>query len=313
MAYGTPTGPGDIANFYTDVRRGRPPTPEQLANLELRYQTIGGLSPLLARTKAQIGALDHALEEISPGEFSTFYGAKHSAPKIETTIDLIAKQGFTHLIGLVLAPHYSVLSVGEYIDRARRRAGELEIECTFIERWGADHELIDLLAGRLRATIGEIAERCSNFEVIFSAHSLPARVVELGDRYQDELAETAKLVASSVGLSHFRTGWQSAGRTPEPWLGPDLLTLLDQLRAESFDGVIVCPAGFTSDHLEILYDLDIEAANRAGEIGLAFARTASLNDDPGLASLLARRVVAARETFNLTTGIFTTGICTTGH
>jgi len=294
MAYGTPSGPDDILEFYTDVRRGRAPSDEQLHDLERRYLAIGGISPLNERTRAQISGIQRALDRSAPGEFRVFFAAKHSVPKIESQIAEIAAQGFTLVVGLVLAPHYSILSVGEYIERARLASATHHLASVFIERWGDDEALIEALGERLDEATETIGVNADNFEVVFSAHSLPTRILELGDPYPDELEETARLVAKRVGLRHYRTGWQSAGRTPEPWLGPDLLVLLGELRAEGFDGVLVCPAGFTSDHLEVLYDLDIEASQRARELGLSFVRTRSLNDDERVADLLARRVILAQ-------------------
>ena len=302
MAYGTPSGPDDVLEFYTDVRRGRPPTEEQQRDLERRYHAIGGVSPLRERTEAQVACIQRALDARAPGEFVVFYGAKHSSPKIESQIESIARQGYKRVIGLVLAPHFSALSVGEYIARARSSANEHHLESAFIERWGDDAALVEALAQRLGEAVATLANTTANVEVVFSAHSLPERILETGDPYPAELAETARLVASRVGLAHYRTGWQSAGRTPEPWLGPDLLVLLDQLKAEGFDGVVVCPAGFTADHLEVLYDLDIEARARARELGLALTRTRSLNDDPMMGDLLARRVLAERELFDAVGG-----------
>ena len=296
MAYGTPTDVDDVANFYTDVRRGHPPTAEQLMDLERRYQAIGGISPLRERTAAQISQLQLALDRLSPRTFATYYGAKHAAPKIEESIDAIARQGITSMIGVVLAPHYSILSVGEYIERARLHANQRALNSAFVERWGDDQTLIDLLANRLSETIASIAGTYQHLEVLFSAHSLPLRILESGDRYPEELHRTAELVADRAGIARFRIAWQSAGKTSEPWLGPDLLLVLEQLQAEGVDGVVVCPAGFTSDHLEVLYDLDIAAAQRAAELGIVFARTRSLNDDPEMAQLLARRIVALAST-----------------
>lgn len=293
MAYGTPTDPDNVLDFYTDVRRGRPPTDEQLADLERRYRAIGGVSPLRERTYAQISALQRALDAYRPDTFTTFFGAKHAEPKIERTIKEITQRGYEAVVGLVLAPHFSALSVGEYIERAQHSASEYGLNTAFIQRWGADEALINILSERVIEATKTIPASCTNIEYVFSAHSLPTRVVEMGDRYPDELAETAQLVAAHVGLDHFRTGWQSAGRTTEPWLGPDILVLLGDLKDEGVEGVVVCPAGFTSDHLEVLYDLDIEAKARAEELGMHFARTRSLNDDPRVAQLLARRVLDA--------------------
>ncbi len=294
MAYGTPNGPDDVETFYTDIRHGRPPRAAQLAELRSRYAAIGGVSPLAEKTAAQVAAVERALEAVAPEHFRTVYGAKHSDPKIEAAIDELAAASATAIVGIVLAPHYSVGSVGEYLARARERAAARNLPAAFVERWGAEPELVELLARRTSAALASLSVRDpSEVEVIFTAHSLPARIISSGDRYPDELAETAALVAARCGIDRWRTGWQSAGRTAEPWLGPDITEILTEVADAGTRAVVVCAAGFTSDHLEVCYDLDIAAAHRAAELGLGFARTESLNDDPGLAVLVARLVAAA--------------------
>lgn len=293
MAYGTPATAGDVEAFYTDIRRGRPPSAEQLADLERRYAAIGGVSPLAERTDAQVDALRLALESRSPGHYRTAYGAKHSSPKIEQAIDSLASEGVDAIVGLVLAPHYSSMSVGEYIGRAREHADARGVPSNYVERWGANPTLIEVLAERTLDAIVALGRTAEGVEVVITAHSLPLRVLESGDPYPAELAETAALIAERASLPHWRTGWQSAGRTSEAWLGPDILEELDRLAAEGAEAVVVCPAGFTSDHLEVCYDLDVEAKARAEALGLAFARTASLNDEPRIAAALADLVIAA--------------------
>jgi ferrochelatase len=316
MSYGTPAKRDEVEAYYTDVRRGRPPSPEQLADLQRRYDAIGGLSPLAERTAEQVAAIGAALDALAPGRYSVWSGTKHGHPRIEEAVDSIAASGAGRLVGLVLAPHYSAMSVGEYVERARRRAEERGLESAFVLDWHDDPALVELLSRRLGHALRGLgvaagrpdplgpagaAGRGSSATpgrtvVLFTAHSLPRRVLESGDPYPDQLAATAALVATACGLDGagiaWRVGWQSAGRTPEPWIGPDILELLRALRAEGAETVVVCPAGFTADHLEVLYDLDVEAATLAAELGLRFARTASLNDDPGMAELLARRVLA---------------------
>ena len=297
MAYGTPRDPDDVLPYYLDIRRGRPPTDEQLADLVRRYDAIGGVSPLAERTQAQVAAIASARAPTAPGEFLVVHGAKHSHPKIEESIDALAAEGVSRIVGLVLAPHYSAMSVGEYIERARQCAEEHGIESAFVERWHDDPALVEVLAERVAAAIAALGlPPGARLELIVSAHSLPERILATGDHYPDELLETAKLVAERAAVTSFRTGWQSAGRTPEPWLGPDILEVLRALRSEGVDAVVVCPAGFTADHLEVLYDLDVEASALAATIGLRFARTASLNDEPRIAAALARRIegVASR-------------------
>ncbi len=293
MAYGTPEDYGDVAAFYADVRRGRPPAAEQLADLEGRYRAIGGVSQLRARTEEQVNGIAAALEEHTAGRFRCAYGAKHAEPTIETTVAALRAEGIRRLVGLVLAPHYSSASVGEYLLRAQAACEAAGIEARFVEDWHDNAELIALLAERVRAALSLVAG--DNVELLVSAHSLPLRVIEAGDGYDERLAETARLVAAAVPTERFTVCWQSAGRTPERWIGPDVLEVLRRLAAEECDGVVVCPAGFVSDHLEISYDLDIEARRLAGELGLGFARTESLNADGRLCRALARLVAKEAE------------------
>ncbi|MGA8295702.1 MAG: ferrochelatase [Acidimicrobiales bacterium] len=293
MAYGTPATPDDVEAFYTDIRHGNPPSPVQLGDLERRYDAIGGVSPLAERTTAQVESLQRALEVSSPGHYLVRYGAKHSTPKIEQSVNALADDNVDAIVGIVLAPHYSAMSVGEYVSRARAQASARDVPSGFVERWGANPTLIGVLSERTLEAIRSIDRSVGDVEVIFTAHSLPARILDEGDPYAGELTETAALVAEAAELVRWRTGWQSAGRTSDEWLGPDILDELTNLAAEGAKSVVVCPAGFTSDHLEVCYDLDIEAKQRAEELGLAFARTASLNDDARIAAALARLVVAA--------------------
>lgn len=301
MAYGTPASFDQVEQFYTDIRHNHPPSAEQLADLQRRYRAIGGLSPLDERTKAQLAALANALQKTAPGKFITWLGTKHAEPKIEDAINSARLAGATEIVGIVLAPHYSDLSVGQYIARAKAKADELSMASTFVTSWHDDPTLIELLATRTQSAIESLALHGQNdaarIEVVFSAHSLPKRILGTGDPYCEQLSETAQLVANQLELDNrairWRTGWQSAGRTAEPWIGPDILQILGELAESGITHVVVCPAGFTSDHLEVLYDLDIEAAAYAKTLGIGFVRTKSLNDDPQLGMALARQVIAA--------------------
>jgi len=292
MAYGTPGSPDQIEPYYTDIRRGRPPTPELLAELVGRYEAIGGISPLAERTEAQRRALQASLDDREPGRFEVVLGLKHADPKIEAAVDEIGSHGFRRIVGLVLAPHYSAYSVGQYLDRARAAAERLDIAFAGIESWATEPAFVEFLATSVRTRLAALPP---NTKVVFTAHSLPRRIIDAGDPYPDELNATASSVARAAGLAPFSgwaIAWQSAGRTPEPWLGPDILAVVDDLAgAENADGLLVCACGFVSDHLEVLYDLDIEAARRASEQGLAFARTDCVNDDPTVIGALADRVV----------------------
>jgi len=291
MAYGTPARPEDIEAYYTHVRRGRPPTPEQLADLQARYAAIGGTSPLLELTQAQADGLAAALGD----GWCVELGMKHAAPFIEDGMAALARRGVRRVVGLVLAPHYSALSVGEYASRVRATPAVVDdgVELTMVESWHLEPGYLDLLCRRVteacqRVTVSDP----DRLEVVFTAHSLPARILDTGDPYPAQLQETAEAVAERMALRRWSVGWQSAGRTPEPWIGPDLLEVLRDRAAAGVEAVVVCAAGFVSDHLEILFDLDVEATAAAASLGLAFARTESPNADPSFCSTLARVVTA---------------------
>lgn len=298
MAYGTPRTREEILPYYTDIRRGRPPTPEALTDLTARYDALGGTSPLAARTEAQRDALQAALDAAAPGLYEVSLGLKHAEPKVEAAVDAIAAAGFRTIVGLVLAPHYSAFSVGQYLDRARAAAEPHGITVHGIESWATEPAYVRFVADDLRARLAELP---ADTKVLFTAHSLPQRIIDAGDPYPQELRSTAEAVAAEVGLSQWNQwaiAWQSAGRTPEPWLGPDILQVIDDLGTAENDsgqqrGVLVSAVGFVSDHLEVLFDLDIEAAARAERHGLAFARTKCMNDDPTVMAALAARVIAA--------------------
>jgi ferrochelatase len=289
MAHGTPASPDEIAAFYTRIRRGRPPDAAQLAELEGRYRAIGGVSPLAERTRAQVEAVRAELERRAPGRYLVAFGAKHTAPLIEKAAAELAAADVAQVVGLVMTPHASSMGSQEYLDRA---AGELgSTPFVPIGAWYAQPALIELLASRIKAALGTVSGRG---RVIFTAHSLPERIRESGDTYPEQLAESAALVARRAGLDEWGVAWQSAGRTPEPWLGPDIRDIVRRLGAAAdTDVVVVCPIGFVADHLEVLYDLDVEVAQAATEAGLEYVRTASLNDDPAFIGVLADLIAAA--------------------
>jgi ferrochelatase len=291
MAYGTPAHPDEIEPYYTDIRRGRPPTPELLADLVRRYDAIGGLSPLTARTDAQRAGLQLALDDRCPDTFTVTLGMKHAHPSIEEAVADLDRGGIRRTVALVLAPHYSAFSVGQYMERALAAGDALEV--LPITDWHLEPAYLDFLAGAVRHELSTLPARS---KVLFTAHSLPQRIIAAGDPYADQLRETASAVAERAGLApwgSWSVAWQSAGRTPEPWIGPDILAVIDDLAAaEGATGLLVCACGFVADHLEVLYDLDIEARRRAEGRGLAFARTPALNDDPVVLGALADRVIA---------------------
>ncbi len=294
MAYGTPRSTQEILPYYTDIRRGRAPTDEQLADLVARYDAIGGISPLAARTEAQRDALQRALDALAPGQFHVQLGLKHAAPMIEAAVDDLAQQGFTKIVALVLAPHFSSYSIGQYVGRAADAAKPHGVQVVGINSWAVEPAFIDFIAADMKAKLAAMPNRT---RVLFTAHSLPQRIIDAGDPYPTELHATATAVANKIGLVEHQDwdiAWQSAGRTPEPWIGPDILLAIDDIAAQrSANGVLVSAVGFVADHLEVLYDLDIEAARHADKLGLSFSRTACVNDDSAVMSALAQRVLSA--------------------
>jgi len=221
------------------------------------------------------------------------FGSKYTQPDIEATAAALREGGFEQIIGLVLTPHFSTIGTATYHSRARAALGE-DTPLTAIDRWWDAPGFAELMAQRVNAALGTLdPEVAAKTLVLFTAHSLPAKVLEAGDPYPVELSRSAEVIAEAAGLDRFDVAWQSAGRTPEPWLGPDILAVLRELPGRGFAGVVICPIGFVADHLEVLFDVDIEAAAVAKEVGLTLVRTTSLNDDPAFLEILARRVAEA--------------------
>ena len=281
MAYGSPSRVEDITAYYADIRGGRPVAPERLAELEERYRRIGGASPLNEITERQRAALERELG------LPVYVGMKHWSPWIADAARRAAAAGTERIVGLVLAPHYSRMSVGGYRERLEA-ALDGSAELRFIESWHDHEPFLAVLADRVRGTAAH---------VIFTAHSLPERILAAGDPYRDQLLETSRLVAQRAGIPDERWSFafQSESATGEPWLGPDILDHLDALHADGVRAVLVAPVGFVADHLEILWDLDVEAREKAAELGLELERVESLNDDPAFIRALAELVRAEAE------------------
>jgi len=297
MAHGTPAAPEELEAFYTRIRRGRPPSPEQLDELRARYDAIGGVSPLSARTAAQVAALEAALARHGERRYVVRLGAKHTEPFVEDAAAALVGAGVDSVVGLVLTPHGSSMGSGEYLARARAALDD-RVQFVPIDRWYAHPGFVRLMAGRVHHALDTLGSRTAQHRcpVVFTAHSLPTRVVESGDTYPEQLEESAHLVAEEAALTRWSVAWQSAGRTPEPWLGPDVRDVVRRLAETARqDAVVICPIGFVADHLEVLYDIDVELAAIAGEVGLRMVRTASLNEDPAFIDVLADEVRHAVE------------------
>lgn len=293
MSYGTPESMDQVGAYYTHIRRGRPPTREALQELKARYAAIGGVFPLREHTRAQTAALQAELDRVRPGTYACFQGMKHAAPFIEDGVADMAGEGIRTAVGIVLAPHYSAMSVGDYIRRAREAARQAGIAMAFVESYHLHPLFIEAHANRLIEAFGRFpaADR-EHVYVLFTAHSLPARILDMKDPYPDQLLETARAVSAATETANWAFAWQSAGRTEEPWLGPDILEELERLAGNGVRQVIISAIGFVSDHLEVLYDIDIEAQQLARKRGIRLVRTASLNSDPLYIRMLADKVLS---------------------
>lgn len=301
MAYGTASGPDDVERYYTDIRGGRAPSPEHLRELLDRYAAIGNRFPLLEITSEQARGLQDELNRSEPGAFRSYLGMKHSPPFIAEAVQRMREDGIERAIGIVMAPHWSGMSVETYVDRVRSEVGDGTPSFVFVRSYHDDPAFVSFLSSRVAHALGELmpAER-DGATVIFSAHSLPVRTLEDGSqrclrctacedscRYRDGLAETGGLVAAELGLASHTVAWQSAGRTDDPWWGPPIEDVIADLGSRGAPAVVVCSAGFVSDHLEILYDLDVEAREIAEQSGMRFVRTQMPNADPAFVRVLA--------------------------
>jgi len=285
MAYGSPERIEDVPAYYADIRGGRPVRTELLEDLTARYRRLGiedrnPLNEITERTRAAL--------ELELG-LPVFTGMKHWTPRIADAVNAALAGGAATIVGLVLAPHYSRMSIGGYRDQVEDALAD-RAELLFVESWHDDPALVEFWADRLRGT---------DAHVVFTAHSLPARILDEGDPYEAQLLESATAIARAAGLGRWSFSFQSESPTGEPWLGPDIPDHLEELQAQGVDRVLLAPIGFVADHLEIRWDLDTEARERAKELGLSLERAEMPNDDPAFVSVLAgivRRVLAVRST-----------------
>ena len=283
MAYGSPERIEDVPAYYADIRGGRPIRPELLEELTGRYRRLGieDRNPLNEITERTRAALEHELG------LPVFTGMKHWTPRIADAVETALAGGAETIVGLVLAPHYSRMSIGGYRAQVEEALAD-RAELLFVERWHDEPALVELWAEQLGGT---------DAHVVFTAHSLPARILEEGDPYQAQLLETATAIAQDAGLRDWSFSFQSESATGEPWLGPDILDHLEALHAQGQTHVLLAPIGFVADHLEIRWDLDTEAQEKAKELGLRLERAHMPNDDPAFVAVLVeivRRVLAVR-------------------
>lgn len=289
MAYGSPRTPDEVGPYFTDIRGGRPPSEGLLRELAERYARIGGTSPLNETTREQADGLQALLDAAHPGEYRVFTGMKHWHPYIAETIGRIAELGIKKVIAMVLAPHFSKKSIGEYearILKAREATGA-SFDLTMVKSWYDEPSFVRLVAQNLTEALNGWDPADPGTCVFFTAHSIPARIVAEGDPYADQLADSARVFAEAAGIANFTTGWQSESTTGEPWLGPDILVRLSEFAGQGGKRAVVAPVGFVADHLEVLFDVDVECVERAQEVGLELRRINSPNADPRFIQALA--------------------------
>lgn len=289
MAYGTPESLDDVEAYYTHIRHGRKPSEEALQDLVGRYKAIGGISPLAKITKEQAHKLTDSMNNIFKGyEFTCYLGLKHIAPFIEDAVEEMKRDGIEQAISIVLAPHYSTFSIKAYNDRAIRLSEEIggpAIEP--IEQWYDEPKFISYWADQIKETFTKIEDK-EKAVVIFSAHSLPEKIIAAGDPYVEQLQHTADLIAEAANIQNYTIGWQSAGNTPDPWIGPDVQDLTKDLYEErGYESFIYCPVGFVAEHLEVLYDNDYECKVVTDEINAAYFRPNMPNAQPTFIDCLA--------------------------
>lgn len=300
MAYGGPDSLEDMAGYLADIRAGRPTGKAVLEEITRNYQQTGGKSPLLEISRQQIQGVEKILAQDSQ-PYRFYLGMRHWAPWIEETVRDMIADGIQRAVALVLAPHYSSMSVAKYLKKIE--AGQQmfggSIQFEWIKSYHTAPKYIEALANRVRDGIARWPqEQRTDVHVVMSAHSLPERILKMGDPYQDQLWETARLVAEKAGLTEGQWSWsyQSAGRSPEPWLGPQIQDHIVTLAEQGKRNIVSLPIGFVCDHVEIQYDIDIQAQAVAREHGIRLERPPSLNTDPlfveTLADLVRERATA---------------------
>jgi ferrochelatase len=291
MAYGGPGNLDEVEPYLKDIRGGRVTRPALVEEIRARYARIGGRSPILEHTQAQAAGIEKQLGS----QFKTYVGMRHWHPYIQDVVDQIARGGggggHERVVGVAMAPHYSNMSVGAY-EKKLLQAADGRLDVTLIRSWWSEGQFLDAVAARVIDALQRFA-RPSDVQVIFTAHSLPEKILASADPYPDELKASAQEVATRVRLSGWRFAYQSAGATPDPWLGPDVQDVITETAKTGSASILLVPIGFVCDHVEVLYDIDVECQALARRLGIQLERTRSLNDDPGLVGAVATVVRAA--------------------
>ncbi|WP_404350565.1 ferrochelatase [Sutcliffiella horikoshii] len=295
MAYGTPYKEEDLERYYTHIRRGRKPSDEMLQDLRDRYDAIGGISPLARITEQQANALGDHLNNIQDDiEFKVYLGLKHIEPFVEDAVQQMKADGIKEAVSIVLAPHFSTFSVKSYNGRAQEEAEKIGgPSIVSVESWYDEPKFIQYWVDRVQETFGSMDESEREKAVlIVSAHSLPEKIIQMGDPYPNQLQETADLIAKGAGINNYEIAWQSEGNTPDPWLGPDVQDITRDLHKDKgYTSFVYTPVGFVSDHLEVLYDNDYECKIVTDEIGAKYYRPEMPNTQPEFIDAMATVVL----------------------
>lgn len=294
MAYGTPYSLDDIKRYYTHIRSGREPSEKLVEQLREKYEAIGGISPLAGITKKQANLLEQNLNSMqNEYEFQLFIGLRHIDPYIEDAIAGMAKSGIKEAVSIILAPHYSSYSINGYNNRAKKEAEKYNINLKSVQYWYTEQQFIQFWA----QSINEICDSLTVAELentitVYTAHSLPQSLVKDDDPYVDQMSHTAKLVSEKTKVSNYKVGWQSAGKSKEQWLDPDVFELTSYLYNEKgYRSFIYAPVGFVSDHLEILYDNDYECKELCDKLGATYYRAKMPNDNPLLIAAMSSAIL----------------------
>lgn len=301
MAYGGPKSLDEVAPFLADIRGGRPTPQELVDEITERYRVIGGRSPILEITTAQARGVEAALNDDEAKAagitYKTYVGMRHWHPYINDVVGQMLEDGVDEIAGIVMAPHYSRMSVGAYMGKLDKALSErgVSIPVHQVRTWKDEPAFIDAIATKITDALERhfSEEERADVPLVFTAHSLPARILESGDQYPQELEASMELVAQKIKPKNYRFAFQSAGATADPWLGPSVEETLEVLKEEGHTNLLVVPFGFVCDHVEVLFDIDVEHKEQAAELGIRLERTEMLNDDPGLAEAVAN---AVRET-----------------
>lgn len=303
MAYGSPDTLENVGKYYTNIRGGRVPSYSEVETLKNRYIAIGGKSPLLGITLDQARMVQEYLSSSSSAKFRIYVGMKHWEPFIEESIKKMHNDGINNAIGMVLAPHHSSMSISEYERRILSVQGNLKID--FVQSWNRDHGFLCAVAGKIRKAAEKFQEAgLDGIQIVFTAHSLPEKIVYDGDDYVAQLLESCIGIAKILDLKRWRLAYQSAPRCPkEKWLGPDLKETLSELMDDGKNDILICPIGFVSDHLEVLYDIDIEAKALADSHDARLIRTESLNTSPDFIAAIGEIIKSRQPNFKHDTSL----------